>query len=278
MLCGNDTETLFHALIECEHARGFWRAASDYFALKLPRLHPVTWARDMLDTQIMKKKDAAVAISVMWCIWGSRNSYNHGEVKYQPMKSMDLVDEFVKTLEIPSQLVPTQVKEIQLWSRPRAGWRKMNCDGALNAAGAMAGAGVVARDENGSFVVAECRRYDHIIDPEIAEVLACRDALVLAQSRGWNHIEVETDCQTVVGMWKNEKTQKSACHQVLQEMKAIVSNFQGFTFSFVRREANKAAHTCARTALSLVNHATVYEVTPGFLIDVVQSDRLSSMK
>ena len=50
------------------------------------------------------------------------------------------------------------------------------------------------------------------------------------------------------------------------EMKRSVSEFQGFSFIFVRREVNKAAH-----ALNIV-----YDTNPGFLIDVVQSDRLVS--
>jgi hypothetical protein len=52
-----------------------------------------------LDYEVICKKDATVAVSVMWTIWGSRNSYNHGEVKYQPLKSLELVDELVKAIE-----------------------------------------------------------------------------------------------------------------------------------------------------------------------------------
>ena len=38
--------------------------------------------------------------------------------------------------------------------------------------------------------------------------------------------------------------------QIVQEMKQLCSVFQGFEFLFVRREANRAAHVCARHALS----------------------------
>lgn len=58
-LCGHEDETLWHTLIACEHARSFWRAAKEFFELKLPRLHPATWSRDVLDTDIIGKKDAA---------------------------------------------------------------------------------------------------------------------------------------------------------------------------------------------------------------------------
>ena len=35
----------FDALVECDHALLFWDAAMDFFNVKLPRLHPVTWTR-----------------------------------------------------------------------------------------------------------------------------------------------------------------------------------------------------------------------------------------
>jgi hypothetical protein len=60
------------------------------------------------------------------------------------------------------------------------GWMKLNTDGALNLQDGVAGAGIVARDNTGNFVTAECRRYDHISDPSTVEMLACRDAVMLA--------------------------------------------------------------------------------------------------
>ena len=54
-LCGNDNETLFLALVECDHAKLFWIAAQEFFGVKLPRLNPATWARDILDMSLVKK-------------------------------------------------------------------------------------------------------------------------------------------------------------------------------------------------------------------------------
>jgi hypothetical protein len=61
----------------------------------------------------------------------------------------------------------------------------------------------------------------------------------------------------------------------LREMELLVSNFQGFNLSFVRREANKSAHLCAKHALSVSVHIASYELIPVFLIESVQSDRLT---
>ena len=182
----------------------------------------------------------------------------------------------IKSLEIPPQASPVQGEEVQKWTRPKVNCMKLNCDGALNIAGAVAATGVVVRNNMGSFVAAEGRRYQHVIDPGITELLACRDAVFMARARGWTHVEVETDCQSVVTAWTNDKEQRSAGFPLVLEMKSCISTFQGFSFSFVRRTANKAAHACAREALSLGSPDMLYETAPGFLIDIIQSNRLSS--
>jgi hypothetical protein len=38
--CGKDNETLLHAVIECDHAKNFWKAERDHIDLKMPSL---TW-------------------------------------------------------------------------------------------------------------------------------------------------------------------------------------------------------------------------------------------
>jgi hypothetical protein len=61
-----------------------------------------------------------------------------------------------------------------------------------------------------------------------------------------------------------EKEQRSSCSRLFKEMKFLVSNFQGFSFSFVKREANKATHLCARDALSLDSLVVAYDCNPLF--------------
>jgi hypothetical protein len=65
---------------------------------------------------------------------------------------------------------------------------------------------------------------------------------------------------------------------VLKEMKVIVSNFQGFSFCFARREANKAAHVSAHSAFSISTLDVIYELILGFLVEPVQSDLLPLME
>jgi hypothetical protein len=82
-ICKAEAEDLMHALIECSHAKLFWTAAKEILLVKLPRLHPSTWARDILCGSLFPDKDIAIIISVMYSIWMSRNNVTHGEAVYE---------------------------------------------------------------------------------------------------------------------------------------------------------------------------------------------------
>ena len=47
-LCQAMDEDLQHALLQCSHAQQYWTVARDLFHLKIPPLHPTTWAADIL--------------------------------------------------------------------------------------------------------------------------------------------------------------------------------------------------------------------------------------
>lgn len=86
---------------------------------------------------------------------GSRNSYHHGEAQYQRKKSVELVEELLKALEVPALsnvVVPTEVPR---WKPPEAGWIKVNTDGAVDFVNGRAGAGMIVRDDQGQFIRAK---------------------------------------------------------------------------------------------------------------------------
>jgi hypothetical protein len=47
-ICKSALETPLHALAECPHACMFWPETREILNVKLPRLHPDTWAADIL--------------------------------------------------------------------------------------------------------------------------------------------------------------------------------------------------------------------------------------
>ena len=134
-MCDNQEESLFHSLVTCDHAKLFWREAKNFFDFELPRLHPSTWARDLLDPGFVCKDRATTIISVMWAIWSSRNKYTHEEVKYQPGRSMVLVQELIHALYIPATSSAGQQRKNVDWIPPETGWVKVNTDAAVDVNG-----------------------------------------------------------------------------------------------------------------------------------------------
>ena len=61
-------------------ARAFWEQVKVLTGVKVPALHPLSWARDLVDPGLIAAKDAAIILCGMWSIWMSRNRRRHGEV------------------------------------------------------------------------------------------------------------------------------------------------------------------------------------------------------
>jgi hypothetical protein len=71
-ICKATSENLMHALIECSHAKLFWNEAKEILNIKLPRLHPNTWAKDLLCEEFIAKEDKPKIITIMYSIWHSK--------------------------------------------------------------------------------------------------------------------------------------------------------------------------------------------------------------
>lgn len=99
-LCKAESESVMHALIECSHAKLFWEAAKEILLVKLPKLHPLTWARDILCESFFNQHERAIITSVMYPIWSSRNNLTHGESGFNSARTMEMVRETLQTLEL----------------------------------------------------------------------------------------------------------------------------------------------------------------------------------
>jgi hypothetical protein len=73
--------------MDCTVAKRFWLEAKKVTCVKLPKLHPLTWAHDPADQALCPPKDAAVILCGMWSLWMTRNKQQHGEAVW-PMRVM----------------------------------------------------------------------------------------------------------------------------------------------------------------------------------------------
>ena len=154
-----------HALIECSHAKMFWAAARETLVLKLPRLHPDTWTKDILCEPSFTSNEKAMITTVMYSIWTSRNNITHGEAGYNPTNTMESIKETLQTLELSTkQTLGKHRRQSCKWRKQPEHTVKINSDGAVRRDEGRAAVGIVARDCIG-FLAASARVYEGIVDP-----------------------------------------------------------------------------------------------------------------
>jgi len=99
--CGSERETIKHIFMDCTTARGFWRKAKALTGVKLPLLHPLTWASDILRDEVCSEHDRCVIIIGMYALWTQRNRKDHGEQQLPLQKAVqwavDMAHDFWQT-------------------------------------------------------------------------------------------------------------------------------------------------------------------------------------
>lgn len=86
--------------------------------------------------------------------------------------------------------------------------------------------------------------------PLVLESLATREALMLAPSWGCEYIQVE-GVLLVVGCITSDRIAFADLTPIVSDCKYLINNFVSCSLFHVKREANRAAHSIARKALTM---------------------------
>jgi ribonuclease HI len=113
------------------------------------------------------------------------------------------------------------VQQSLCWTKPAAGWCKLNTDGSFDANG-KAGAGMLARDSNGEIIFSACRQLLHCKDPFAAELLAVLEGVSLALHWCNSPLDIEVDCLEIVKALNQEEMDRSAYSSLIEELKTLL--------------------------------------------------------
>jgi hypothetical protein len=264
-ICMAMDEDLMHVLIKCSHARRFWEEAEVYLDVHLPRLHPQSWAKDILCDQQFTDQERAKIIMVMWSIWHSRNLRKHDEEHLDPIASLKITRETLALLELPRQQI---VLPGHGWKPPDGECVKINTDGSINFAESKGGAGGGASRLLGAW----SKPLPGITDPLIAECLSVHDGVLFVKIRGFRHVTMEMDCLELVQLWNDRHNSCSVVAPLLLEIGEPAICFTTFTIQHVIRTANYPAHLCAKRASTFSVTESWLAETPSFLISSLLVD------
>jgi ribonuclease HI len=163
---------------------------------------------------------------------------------------------------------------VEKWVVPDHGWCKVNSDGAFRKEDHCGGGGVVIRGHHGDFIAGASHFFPHTADPECAELLACRQGLLLAREARVAKVILETDCASVKKTLSNAELDRSFNASLVEEVKELLRSFEESLVQAVRRSANGAAHILAKTGCENKINMNWLGVPPAFVVNSLDMDVL----
>jgi ribonuclease HI len=155
-----------------------------------------------------------------------------------------------------------QVQQQDLrWQPPPSDIYKCNVDVGVHNDALKTSTGWCVRDCRGSFVMGGSSWIDGICSSNQGEALALLEAMQTLQLRGYHNVIFETDAHNVVGALRRRNHGLSEFSSIINKIKCMLSSSPGFEVKPIRRQANRIAHSIARTALSWTRRH-VFDVVP----------------
>jgi ribonuclease HI len=127
---------------------------------------------------------------------------------------------------------------------------KMNIDASFHEDRRAGAAGAVLCDYEGHFIATSCFFVPHVATPMMAEAIAMREGLDLANKLSLTRVQVESDSSEVIDACKGDERWWNEASIVFAGCVDVVTTIGDVSFSHCPRKANKVAHELARFCFS----------------------------
>ncbi|RLM87720.1 hypothetical protein C2845_PM04G12950 [Panicum miliaceum] len=235
-----------NGMYSCPVARRFWDEVRKFSGVTVPKLHPSTWAMDVLQADVCSPSVAAMVICGAWTLWTARNVRRHGRKVWEPGATVRYISAMLQdpaSLKMPAK--PNRPSASMVWSRPDEGWMKVNSDAAFDAATGKGSAGVVIRDHDGVVLAAATRWLGSVKDVLTAEAMAAKEGLELAVECGVDKAVLEVDCSELTKVLESSDGVRTSIGGLCFDITELSRSFSEFKLYWVRRDANSVACDCA---------------------------------
>lgn len=135
-------------------------------------------------------------------------------------------------------------KAKKLWTKSDLGTIKLNIDGAIFDVDGKFGFGCVARNHVGEVIDVMAEARQEIVQPEVVEALGVKEALSWIKAKGWNRVQVESDCLTTIQAINNSISMVSMFGLIIEDCRSFGLNWACGTWFGCNKQANtsKAQH------------------------------------
>lgn len=249
-LCGME-DSWRHSLVDCSMARCVWALEDDGIGECISSVdedNARLWLSEVLEA-LSAEEGRRVAVT-LWAIWYARRQAIHEKKFQSPLSTHSFVDRFMSDIREDKQVQRksgSAARQSLPWIPPPPGVVKINVDAALSKNDLKATAGAIARDATGRFLGASALVVQGIDDPEIMEVMACREGLALALDIQASNIKLACDCLSAVKAITEGSMGVSG--QIIREITAARRDFSNSVIVHEGRASNGDAHTIARNAI-----------------------------
>ncbi|XP_057425852.1 uncharacterized protein LOC130719238 [Lotus japonicus] len=210
--------------------------------------------------------------TLVYNIWDVRNRvlFRNGQLVVG-----DVIDRAVGMLAPASPVVREERGGTKaVWGRPHERVIKLNVDASF-VDGKGAGLGMVARNHLGEIMVAATSHPIPVLPSLLTEASGFRWTLRLVMELGFRRVCLETDCLQLYQWWQNRTVGRSYLDTIVSDCRSLVSYFDVFSLSFVRRSSNSVADFLAKNASTYADCVWVKEV-PDVVSGLVDLDVIAS--
>jgi ribonuclease HI len=158
------------------------------------------------------------------------------------------------------------------WSKPKPRHIELNVDASFLEDRHAGAASAILRDFEGNFLAASCVFIPHVTTPLMAEAIAMREGLKLANKIRYNRVQAESDSTDVIDARKGEERWWDENAAIFAECVDMVTSVGDVSFSHCPRKANKVAHELAKFSFSNELCCNWVDEPPSFLLDKLIRD------
>lgn len=211
-----------------QYVTEIWKQLKKDYGISLKLFFFIHISQWMLDWITEAPADHSMILAVaMWHIWENRNCSRNGEALAHPLRVVGKIKAYINFITLYNgsstgcNRRETSIS-IQKWSLPPQGLLLINVDAAIFSHSRRAGCGVVACDHQEVLLAANRCAFDHIQNPEVAEALAVRQALIFAKRA---KVQVASDCLTLINKVRDVGIDRSLIGAIVQDIKSSAAKF-----------------------------------------------------
>uniref|UniRef100_A0A803Q490 Reverse transcriptase domain-containing protein n=1 Tax=Cannabis sativa TaxID=3483 RepID=A0A803Q490_CANSA len=243
-LCLNAWESIGHAMFNCTKAKAVWRETK--FSIDhahAQNMHSGDYLIHL--SSIHSKPDFELIVCTMWAIWHERNKVIHGGVSRTSLTiatfAQSHLEKFVRhQLKKPA-------KHFQCWCFICCCSRSVLLQAYLK----ILGCGALVRDCCGNVIAAISKSVQGCFRSDEMEAKSLFHSLNWALQLQLLITHIETDALRVSTALNSASRNLSSFNDLITDISYLLSFFSGVTISYVKRDANHAAHGLAKYALEV---------------------------